>query len=287
MIDFSDSQKRTIASGATVLSFVITFAFVALLAWGLIQALAFASMALVPVLLGFFLALFFKPYYRWWVSVLKNPTLSLVVMLATVLVPLSLLLWYAGAVIIDQLSNLIAQGPTLARQTLVWFRETFPKLHELLVQMGVPYEDLGGVYTKYGSTALRAGTSALKCFAVFAAALVSIIFFVPSDIHALLNEHVAEHDVSRHQVILGATSHIVLWYRALFCQHIFYSNPRVFIGYRSLSLVIKETVVGFFGSILEDVHRRRQCRHMAEGLGINCTITQCSEATHRKTRNGT
>ena len=178
MIDFSDSQKKTIASGVTVLSFIITFAFVALVVWGLIKALAFASMALVPVLLGFFLALFFKPYYRWWVSVLKNPTLSLVVMLATVFVPLSLLLWYAGAVIIDQMSNLIAQGPHLARQTLVWFRETFPKLHELLVQMGVPYEDLGGVYSKYGSTALQAGTSALKCFAVLAAALVSIIFFV-------------------------------------------------------------------------------------------------------------
>ena len=58
MIEFSETQKKTIASGLTILSLVITFAFVAVVAWGVLSLLSFASSALIPVILGFFLALF-------------------------------------------------------------------------------------------------------------------------------------------------------------------------------------------------------------------------------------
>jgi len=178
MIDFTDSQRRTIASGLTILSLAIVFAFVALVMWFVLKALAFASPAIVPVILGFFLALFFRPYYAWCRKYLRNPTLSLVMMLATVFLPLGFLLWYAGAVIIDQLSNLIAQGPELVRQVLNWFQTTFPKLHGLFNQVGVPYDNVGDFYTKYGATALKAGTSALKCLMGLVSALVTLIFFV-------------------------------------------------------------------------------------------------------------
>ena len=61
MIEFSERQKRTITRGLTVLSFAVVATFVALLAWLGLKVLAFASPALVPVILGFFLSLFFKP----------------------------------------------------------------------------------------------------------------------------------------------------------------------------------------------------------------------------------
>ncbi len=178
MIEFSDAQRKVVASAVTALSAAVVVAFTTFVAWGLFRFLAFTSSALVPVFLGFALALFFKPYYRWWLRMVKNPTLAVAVMLATVLVPTGLLLWYAGAVMIDQISNLIAQGPTLARQVIAWFQNTFPKLHELLVQFGVPYEDIGEFYTKYGPTAVKAGTGALKCLSVLVSALVTLIFFV-------------------------------------------------------------------------------------------------------------
>ena len=177
MIDLSDSQKKLIASGLTAVSVSIVFAFAAVVAWGLLQALSFASAAIVPVLFGFFLALFFKPYYLWWKDVVHNPTLALVVMLLTVFIPMGLLLWYAGAVMVDQISNLIAQGPALLNQVVAWFQSTFPKLHSLLTQMGVP-DDWGGVYEKYGATAIRAGSNALKCLGGVISVLVTLIFFV-------------------------------------------------------------------------------------------------------------
>ena len=178
MIEFTERQKRMVASGLTVLSLVLTFAFVAAIAWGVLKLLAFASAAIVPVVFGFFLSLFFKPYYRWWKQLLRNPTLALVMMLLTVFIPLGILLWYAGAVLVEQFSNLLSQGPALVRQVTDWFTVTFPKLHALLAQMGVPYEDIGAIYTKYGETALNAGTGALKCIAGVFSVLISLVFFV-------------------------------------------------------------------------------------------------------------
>ena len=65
MIDFTDSQKKTIAAGITVLSLSLVFAFTAFVLWVVFKVLSFASSAIIPVVLGFFLALFFKPYYEW------------------------------------------------------------------------------------------------------------------------------------------------------------------------------------------------------------------------------
>ena len=178
MIEFSDIQKRTIASGLTVLAVSVVLVFVALVALGVLKFLSYASSALIPVVFGFFLSLFFKPYYRWWKRWIPSPTVALLVMLLTVFVPLGLLLWHAGAMIIDQISNLVDQGPTLVKQVVTWFQATFPKFHTLLTQMGVSYENAGHFYAKYGETALRAGSGALKCASGIVTVLLSLIFFV-------------------------------------------------------------------------------------------------------------
>ncbi len=176
MIQFTESQKRIVAMGLTVLSLVFVFAFVSLIAWGVVKVLFFAASALVPVVLGFFLALFFKPYYQWWKKVLHNPTGALLVMLLTVFVPLGFLFWYAGAIIVDQITNLIAQGPALIRQAFAWFETTFPTASSLLSSLGFP-NDLETIYAKYGSTALQAGSGALHFLMGLVSALVTLIFF--------------------------------------------------------------------------------------------------------------
>ena len=178
MIEFTEGQRKTIATGLTVLSLTLVVAFVALTAWVALSLLSFAAPAIIPVILGFFLALFFKPYYLWWKRWLRNPTLALVALLLTVFVPLGLVLWYAGAVMVDQITNLVTQAPTLVGQVADWFHATFPKFHALLMQLGASTENVGDLYTKYGATALKAGTGALKCLTGILSALVTLIFFV-------------------------------------------------------------------------------------------------------------
>jgi len=178
MIDFTDSQKKTIANGLTLLSIAVVMAFFIMVIWGCVKLLSFAAPALVPVIMGFFLALFFRPYYLWWKRTVRNPTLATVIMLLTVAVPVGFLIWYAGAVLVDQIFNLINQGPALVKSVTTWFTTTFPKLHGLLSKIGVPYDSLGDIYSTYGSTAIKAGASALKCLSGVVSILLTVIFFV-------------------------------------------------------------------------------------------------------------
>ena len=178
MIELTEGQRKTVATGLTVLSLTLVVAFVAITAWLALSLLSFAAPAIIPVVMGFFLALFFKPYYLWWKRWLRNPTAALVVMLVTVLVPIGFLLWYAGAVMVDQVTNLVTQAPTLVGKVADWFHATFPKFHALLMQLGASEENIGDLYTKYGATALKAGASALKCLTGILSALVTLLFFV-------------------------------------------------------------------------------------------------------------
>lgn len=178
MIDFSDNQKKAIATGVTVLSLAVVFAFVAFLTWCLFRCIAFASSALIPVLLGFFLSLFFKPYFNFWCRMLKNRVLALAVMLVTVFVPLSFFLWFSGSLIVDQVMNLIEQGPAIFNRFVAWFQATFPKLDALLVKMGYSHSDISALFAKYGVSAIEAGSGIVKILFNVLSVLVSLIFFV-------------------------------------------------------------------------------------------------------------
>ena len=178
MFEFSDSQKKTIVAGLTVLSFAAVFAFAVLAVWLVFKVLSVASAAVVPVFLGLFLSMFFKPYYRWWRKLVRNPTIAVAAMLATILVPVFVILWYAGAVVADQATNLIRQAPDMVAKATDWFRATFPRARILFDQLGVPYERLGDMYTSYGATALKAGSGAIKALGFLVSMLVTLIFFV-------------------------------------------------------------------------------------------------------------
>ena len=177
----TDFQKKTVAAGATMLALTLVVAFVALLGWSILKVLSYVSAAIIPVVTGFFLSLFFKPYYRFWLKTVRNPTLALVAMLASILFPIGVFAWHAGSLAVEQIVNLIAQGPELVAKVLEWFRVTFPRARSLLDQLGVPYAELLDLYNYfggYGKAAKMAGSGALGCLSTLATVFVSLIFFV-------------------------------------------------------------------------------------------------------------
>ncbi len=181
MAGMTDLQKKTVAAGATMLAIALVVAFVSFLGWGVIKLLSFVSAAIVPVVVGFFLSLFFKPYYGLWLRIVRNPTLALLSMLATIVVPLSFFFWHAGSIATEQISNFIEQGPALVAKVTEWFNTTFPRARALLDRLGVPYADMLNIYGNlgsYGKAARLAGTSALECLSTLATVFVSLIFFV-------------------------------------------------------------------------------------------------------------
>ena len=110
MIDLTPSQNRMVAAGATVSAFAVVLAFVLFIGWALLRFLSFASPALTPVIAGLFLAMLFKPYYAWYVRHVRNPTLALSLMFLSVLLPLGLLCWLGGSLVVEQLMHFMTLG---------------------------------------------------------------------------------------------------------------------------------------------------------------------------------
>jgi predicted PurR-regulated permease PerM len=171
-------QGKIADNGLTVIATIALIVFAGFVSWFLWKALLFASPAIVPVLFGFFLALFFRPYYQFCLKLVRNPTAGLIVMLSSVLIPLSFLVWYAGALVADQVSNLISQGPELFQRASEWFRVTFPKFNTLLGQIGFSYENIGDMYSRCGVAAIKAGSGAMRLAQFVVSGIVTLVFFI-------------------------------------------------------------------------------------------------------------
>ena len=174
MIELNDSQRKTVATGLTILSLTVVGAFVAFVGWLALKALACVASAIIPVISGLFLALFFKPYYGWWKRLVKNPSGAAALMMLSVLVPLGVFLWHFGAFAADQVSNLITQAPELAAKGMDWVHTNFPKARELADKLGVPYQDWIELYKV---KAAHLGVNVLGYLTGIVGWLVALIFF--------------------------------------------------------------------------------------------------------------
>ncbi len=194
MIDFSPRQKRTVAAGVTVLAFALIVAFVILLGWIALKCLGFVSPALTPVILGVFLSMLFKPYYGWFRGKVRNPTLALILMMASVLVPLGLTVWFCGYFVLEQLANLSRSAPTIAARLSEWVNMHYPDAQTMLVQFGFKPDDLllmlladparftqefiASMGNEYGANAVKAGVGLIRSLSGVGMALLTLLFFV-------------------------------------------------------------------------------------------------------------
>lgn len=192
MIKFSESQNKTISAGITVLCVMVLLTFVAGLILGLAKVMSFVSTAITPVIIGMFLALLFKPYYLWFLRNFRNPSLSLVLMLLSVFIPIGIFSIFAGSLVIDQLSNLIRTAPTITVRLSEWFNATFPRLRDFLLHTGASEEVVSfikepGKFSKeildqlimaFGGNAAAAGAGLLKYFTSVFSGLLALVFFV-------------------------------------------------------------------------------------------------------------
>ena len=192
MIGLSERQKKWAAAGITTVAVTVVCAFVLGICWALLKVVDLAAPALVPVVLGVLLAMFFKPYFGWFLKRLRNPTLSFVAMSLTVLVPAGLVLWLVGSMVVEQISAFVVAAPTIVARASEWCQVKHPGLHAGLVKFGVP-EDMLLFFTnpaqfshdmisqfgsQYGVKAIKASFSLVEYFTWVVGGLVTTIFFV-------------------------------------------------------------------------------------------------------------
>lgn len=192
MIDLSERQRKWTAAGITSLAVVVVAAFAIGIGWLVLKMLHLAAPAIVPVILGLFLSMFFKPYYGWFLRRMRNPTVAFLAMFATVAIPAGAVVWFAGSALVEQISAFIAVAPTIATRASAWAQSNHPGLYTGLVNLGVPdsalefftdplkfsqdvFSQLGA---QYGGKVVKVGFSLVKYFQWVIAWLVTMIFFV-------------------------------------------------------------------------------------------------------------
>ena len=182
------------AAGVTVVAFSFIVAFALAVGWTVVKFLSFASAAITPVIAGLFLALLFKPYYEFLRGRVRNPTLALALMLVSVLLPLTLTVWYGGAFVVSQATNFIAHAPTVVARASGWVNAQFPNAKDSLMKLGADPSGLVMVFLsdpatfskeslallggQYGGAAMKAGFGAIKYIIGLASWLVTLVFFV-------------------------------------------------------------------------------------------------------------
>lgn len=175
MIKFSEGQQRTIAGGVTLLAAVAIIGFVALLGWLLVRLLVFASPAITPVIIGVFLAMFFKPYYQWWLKIVRNPSCALVLMLLSIFLPLGVLIFNFGSFAASQTSDLIDVVPRQLANFQEWFNLKFPNARQVAEKLNIPYiQWLDGFRLWIESSAVGIVGYASGLLSI----LLSLVFFV-------------------------------------------------------------------------------------------------------------
>lgn len=191
MINFSNSQNKTIAAGVTSLAIIVVVAFVATVGWGVLKCLGFIEPAIMPVILGLFLSMLFKPYYLWLEKIFRCKTLVFLVLFTSILLPVGFFFYFFGSLIFDQVSGLLTSIPNVFTRLSAWVNSTFPNAKTQLSMLGVPQEHLlfltdptrfvheiaSQLTARYGTAAIQASIGVLKYIVGLGSYLIMLIFF--------------------------------------------------------------------------------------------------------------
>lgn len=186
------AQNRMIAAGLTVLAFAVVLAFIVFVGYVTMRFLSFASSAVTPVIVALFLSMLFKPYYEWFRRRVHNPTLAVVIVFASVLVPLGLLAWFGGSLVAEQVMNLVHSAPTVVQRTSEWVQAHHPGIQSTLLQLGATpdqltffsdpakftHELLSALGSAYGVDAVRYGFGFVKYMVGLLSWLLVLVFLV-------------------------------------------------------------------------------------------------------------
>ena len=174
-MEFTEPQRKTITSALTLLSVGVIVIFTMIVIWGLIALLSFASAAITPLIIGLFLAMLFKPYYFWWLRLVKNPSLAVSLMLLSILIPISGLVWGFGAFAVNQIGEMCDSAPKYIATFKAWINTEFPKAVALVDKMDLPYESWVESLKASGADIAK---SVVSYITGLLGVLVSLVFFV-------------------------------------------------------------------------------------------------------------
>ena len=169
---FTPRQRGIVADGLTVLAASAVVGFVGVLVWALLNVVAALRQVLAPFLVAAMLAMLFKPYYTLLNRLVRGThVLSLALFFLSVLVPLGLVVWFFGELLVTQVIGLIDRIPDLvqrlehlpaqARADLLRLLERFQLWNpETRTLLPVANWNAQALFNRFGGHLMRAGVGA-------------------------------------------------------------------------------------------------------------------------------
>lgn len=116
-MQLSDRQQQAVATAVTILAAVVILCAVGALLWLAAEFLKRFSNVFLPLAVGAVAALVFNPYFEWLRHRLRLPSVvALAAVFVSILVPVAAFVWFFGALVVDQVADLVARIPE-------WWRE--------------------------------------------------------------------------------------------------------------------------------------------------------------------
>ncbi len=187
-IELSQRQQNTVAAAITILSAVVIVVAFGTLFWLIGAFFSRFSNVFLPLAVAAVAALVFRPYFDFLCRKLKlGRGMALVALFLSAIIPLVAFLWFFGALLVDQLSDLVSRLPEWWAAGAVWFKERAPRVVEFIDQnpyarqlratitgqQGSIMSGLGAV----GRGALSAGVGVISWVGALLSWLVAPVYF--------------------------------------------------------------------------------------------------------------
>jgi len=131
-LNLSERQQATVAAAMTVLSSLIIISALGALVWLLSTFLRAFSNVFLPLAVAGVTALVLKPFHGWFVRRLRFPPLVAVfAVYLSILLPLIALGTVFGALIVDQISDLIEKAPAWWENVVAQVQVRWPRVMDL------------------------------------------------------------------------------------------------------------------------------------------------------------
>ncbi len=169
---FTPRQRGIVADGLTVLAASAVVGFVGVLVWALLAVVSGLQQVLAPFLVAAMLAMLFKPYYTLLNRLFRGShVLSLALFFLSLLVPLGLVVWFFGELLVAQVIGLLDRIPDLiqrmehlpaqSRADLLRLLERFQLWNpETQTLLPVANWNAQALFNRFGSHLVRAGIGA-------------------------------------------------------------------------------------------------------------------------------
>ena len=132
-LDLTQRQRTTIATALTILGVIVILGAVGLLTWIVTAFLRYFSSVFLPLAVGGVVAMVFRPFYQLLRETARLPRLlAVLAVFLSVLVPLGAFGWFFGALVADQISDMVTQVPEWWERGVSQARQRWPEVREFL-----------------------------------------------------------------------------------------------------------------------------------------------------------